>query len=206
MKHIDESIYSSKIPNLNESFFSNLTDTQKKIYLNSYALYVNFLYDFFKRNTCLKRYDNEIKNNREYSFPLVEESDMDIYQYMSKLNYFYLRNNIYIERLSVDELNYLSTASIYDSEMDKFIRSTLKRVIFEDTDLNDTLVIGERFNDNDMNLSKEMNSDRKKYISELCSRLQNELSRDLSMNVKVIEYNDESIKKSENIDSMSISR
>ena len=89
---------------LNESFY-NFNDKYYTLYKNYKVLLDKFLVDKFS----LKEYDDRVANS-ELRFLPVKTEDMDYYQYMSSnmgLKYFYLRNNIYIEKLSNEDIEIL---------------------------------------------------------------------------------------------------
>ncbi len=122
----------------------------------------------------------------------------------------------------LDEIN-LDTLSINNSEVDDFIRKTFRKVMFkyDFTDVNkkykvwygpaesskymvdnDTLIIGFRYNPYvDYDLKKYENQlkyfQRDDYIDSICQELQDNISKSLGLNVKVIKYDDFSISKSD---------
>ena len=76
------------------------------------------------------------KINREYDKVNKEEYD--------KLSFVYLRNNLYVERLSEDEQNYLIEKAqddeiVYDDKADEFVKKTFKRVMLENGGEEDTV-------------------------------------------------------------------
>ncbi|MBR2587823.1 MAG: hypothetical protein IKD77_01285 [Bacilli bacterium] len=84
---------------------------------------LNKIIDFKKINDLIKSKNIEI--------PLVEDKQYNFYHKYSVLNsdYIFLRNNIHLENLSVDELNELK-----NGVDDKFIMNTLQKVIYEKGD------------------------------------------------------------------------
>lgn len=93
---------------LDENFY-NFNDKFYTLYKNYYKLLNRFLVDKFS----LKEYDDKIDNS-PFKFIPVKDEDMDYYQYMSKdmgLKYFYLRNNIYVEKLDVSDIDVLVNLS-----------------------------------------------------------------------------------------------
>lgn len=81
---------------------SKLTDNFYKLYLN----YKKLLDKYLLRILPLDSFDKEIDNS-DLRFIPKRLDDMDKYQLMSFMNlkYIYLRNPLYVERLSVDEIN-----------------------------------------------------------------------------------------------------
>ena len=152
------------------SYYNSLNDIDKKTYLDLYLLYSNLLYKYLIPKLNLKIYEKMMVNARNH-FENVKEDDMDFYQYLARdyLKYFYIRNNLYIERLTEDELDFLkkklaSNNQDLDSKTIDFISKTYPKVIAEKLDLNNTkvsygpdnydfyqdskaLVIGVRFNE-----------------------------------------------------------
>lgn len=154
--------YKTRFPNNNSEYFDSLTFIEKKEYLNLLEKYYDLTLSFLIDKLNLKFYDNLLK--RDSDFPLVSEKNMDLYQYLSfgELDYFYLRNNFYIEHLEKDEFEYLKKVDVKSDECE-FIEKTLKKVISEnvDTDVeycfgndnleffktNGSLIIGVRYNE-----------------------------------------------------------
>ena len=70
-------------------------------YLQEYSLYIYLLLQYLLKTTDIKKYDDLLANDKHNFIPLKQE-EMDIYQKLcsSIFKYFYIRNNIYIERLS----------------------------------------------------------------------------------------------------------
>lgn len=75
--------------------------------------------------------DKRINNN--VVLPKIEDLDYNFYHKFSSLNsnYLYLRNNIHIENLSMDQIEKLKN----DKADKSFIVSTLGKVLFEDGDM-----------------------------------------------------------------------
>ena len=123
--------YKTRFPNNNEKYFNELSEQEKTEYLELYQKYYKLILKYFIKKFKLAEYDKSLKNNED-KFVMVKKEDMDIYQYLSSddLNYFYLRNNFYIEHLTQGERNYLKRLNVNGVE-DAFIIKTLKRVITE---------------------------------------------------------------------------
>ena len=108
---------------LNSAFFT--------LYKNYNLLLDKYLVDKLKLNV----YDKNIEDAGLMFFPEKRE-DMDFYQYISAmgLKYLYLRNDLYVEKLSkeiVDRLISLKTEDLAKpgKEITKLIEATYKRVI-----------------------------------------------------------------------------
>lgn len=107
-------------------------------YIKLYNMYRSFFSQYIIKLFNLKKMDNIIKKS-ELRFQKVNIKNMDMYQYFTskELDYIYLRNNIYIERLNNEEIEYLEKFInckdlILDKQVEKFIDKTFKKVIFED--------------------------------------------------------------------------
>ena len=116
--------------------YNQMNNKQKEEYLNIYSLYMNYFLKFLIKKINLQEYDNLLKVNNPVFIPLKD--NMDIYQLISKnlLEYFYIRNNIYLSRLNNVELEYLrnkilNNDLIFDENTFNFIDLTYKRLIFE---------------------------------------------------------------------------
>ena len=133
MTEINKSLLETKIPYDNKEYFDSMSPESQESYLKLYSLYNNLLIQYLIKKYNLNLYDEMIQNSKR-NFKKVDTKDMDIYQYTSSkyLNYLYIRNNIYIEKLSKEELLYLSnTKEILDYNNEQFIEKTYKKVIFE---------------------------------------------------------------------------
>ena len=135
------------------------------------------LTEYLSEKLNLKSFDDRLTNSG-LNYIKVDESAMDVYQHFSRnsLNYFYLRNNLYLERLTNEELAFLesrinSGSCILDDDTKRFIDGTFKKLIFEDVQgngagnmmanfgngssdvalrfmaINNSVVIGARFDD-----------------------------------------------------------
>lgn len=103
-----------------------------------YTLYRNYKilldkYLVYKFN--LKMYDEKISNSG-LKFVSVKDEDMDDYQNNSfmGLKYIYLRNNLYVEKLSVEDINLLlnidlSKITSFEDDIFKIIERTFMTVI-----------------------------------------------------------------------------
>ena len=226
MKKITRDIYNTRFPLVNYDYFNNLNNVEE--YLDNYSLYVDLLLKYLIKNTDIKKIDDEIKNCKDYMFDFepISEKKQDLYQYLCnhELSFFYIRNNIYIERLTEGELlflNSLKDVDIYNDDIDLFIKNTYKRLIKEDTrndgkdyiinfgpsdnqrffSPNNSLVIGARMNEYVKSLDTEEEIDeyykRLDYFTKQCEKLKKELNEKLNDEVNVIEYGESSIRELE---------
>ena len=206
---------------------NKLPDTEVQNYLNLSTLYRSLLNEYIKQ-LGLENYENAIKNS-ELNFIPVNSLDQDFYQYYnnSNLDYYYIRNNIYIDRLTEKEKEYLQNKlnahdySLGDQDIN-FVSQTLSKVIKEvhettpepfevnfgplSTDFfaqNDALVIGFRYDSfNDNGIDEDAFADNYEKQREFClslnKQLEIQLQNRLQIPVKVIEYDENSIKKNSN--------
>lgn len=215
---INNEMFSSKLPYTNIEYFNSLNENDKNNYLKLYSLYNELLYCFLIKKLELKKYDDMISNSF-VGFTKVEEKDMDIYQYLSSnyLRFLYIRNNIYIERLTSEEINkLLSFSNNYNSEeVLDFINNTYKKVMFESPDgttmygpdnlrfikPSNSIMIGIRHNafyireNEDENIWENKYEEKERYLDLFIPELERQLSNKGLGKVFVIEYNDFSIKK-----------
>ena len=215
---INNEMFSSKLPYTNIEYFNSLNENDKNNYLKLYSLYNELLYCFLIKKLELKKYDDMISNSF-VGFTKVEEKDMDIYQYLSSnyLRFLYIRNNIYIERLTSEEINkLLSFSNNYNSEeVLDFINNTYKKVMFESNEgttmygpdnlrfikPSNSIMIGIRHNafyireNEDENIWENKYEEKERYLDLFIPELERQLNNKGLGKVFVIEYNDFSIKK-----------
>lgn len=151
----------------------------------------------------------------------VAENDKDIYQYLSDYQYFYIRNTLFVEKLSNEIIAKLININFekLTEESLELIKETFKDVITA-TDFNldefnlhygplssdymagnKDLIIGFRCAEEDD--SSYENEDkwfedlnRRRYIiDQLCEQLTKVLTSNLNVNCRIIEYFEESVKK-----------
>lgn len=175
--------------------------------------YNKFLTSFLKEKLPLEQIDENMGKS-ELDFVRIEENDMDFYQITStiELNYIYLRNNIYIEKLNDDDIKYLEKKKEYDEEVSTFINRTFKNVInpYNDSKMtfygpenrnfmcdSDELVLGIRYDEFNTKLEdeefKENFLKKQEIISQLTLVLGIVALQELNCNINVIQYNEISI-------------
>ena len=222
-------MYETRFPNVNYEYFDSFDN--KEDYLNEYSTYVNLFVKYLIKNTSLKKFDNDLEFYKIEKFGIesISEKHQDLYQYLcnDELKYYYVRNNVYVERLSKEEKEYLDSIINnsdfkYDEKVNKFIKDTFKKVIYEDiseetgksVDLNfgpntsydfyasnDSLVIGARM---EQGMHPDEPDDvffsKKGFFEREIRSLKTALERELDMNVSVIEYDDYSIEELPNVE------
>lgn len=157
--------------NVNELKNVNNNQQTDKQYLEMYLKYSKIFLKYISTKLNLQAYEEKI-NNSGYNFNKVQQKNMDIYQYLSseELNYFYIRNNLHIERLNEEEIKKLNEIEINTNQLGnseiEFIEKTYMKVIYEGDDetkkgmmtffgptttkfmaRNDSLVLGFRYDD-----------------------------------------------------------
>ena len=149
---------------------------------------------------------------------------MDIYQYFSSdiLKYFYIRNNIYIEKLNKKEIDFLekkiqSKNYELDDETMQIIESSYRRVIFEDVlkngELcktlygpnssnffadNNAIIIGVRYDEfaeNKLNDDEwdELHQQQVEFLESLITRMNKNLNSNSAVPIEILEYSEFSI-------------
>ena len=210
---------------LTTDYFLSLNDNQKDNYISLYQLYSNLLYQYLIDKLKLNIYDKMIMDARNHFEP-VSVDNMDFYQYLAKdyLKYFYIRNNLHIERLNIEELAFLkhkyeSKNNLLDQDTIKFIRKTYPKVIAErvygdNVKVNygpdnypfyqesNALIIGVRFNEyylEDGETEEEWNrkyDNREFELDNIIFCLKKELEK-FEVKGSVVRYNDFSVNKLE---------
>lgn len=203
----------------------NSMELKKGQYALAHDLYRELFTKYIIDKLELNKYDEELANSN-LNFKPVDEEKMDIYQYFSKneLKFFYIRNNIYIDKLNEKEIEFLinetNNNTIEENEKVKqFIECTYKKVIFEDvgkdgkkyitfygpnsrnyTARNDSLVIGMRYDEfysNELNDKDwdELHIKQMRYLPEVFNKLILEQRDKVSIPIEVLQYNDFSVKR-----------
>lgn len=221
MKQITETEYNTRFPNRNSEYFQKLSSSEKAVYINCLNYYYNyFIIYLIEKLDLLKHDQNLAKSNNK--FLQVSEENMDIYQYLSSsfLKYLYIRNNLYLDRLSDEEITKLvnfqqNNTTLENSELLQFIESTYPRLIDEapekQTRVNygpenaqfmadsKSIIIGVRtdefYNANSTPNWSELHDNREIELDFFITYLRNELDKKLSIPIEVIRYNDFSVKK-----------
>lgn len=203
----------------------NMSEVEKEEYIKLYTLYRRLFGKYIIEKLGLKEYDEQIKNSQLGIAPTKIE-DMDMYQYFSSddLCYFYIRNDMHIERLDIVEKEYLRrkvSEKNYDldEQSKEFIEKTYQKVIvneefneFENTisfyGVNSmsyaapshALVIGARYDEfieNDLSDEEWSNLNRQQFmfLQPMYDRMEVLLEDKINMPVSVIKYNEYSVDK-----------
>ena len=163
----------------------------------------------------MKEYENIISKSNLQIQP-IEEENMDLYQYLSSdiLKYFYIRNNIFLERLSNEQIKYLyhlytNNSFVLNEESEKFIKDTFIKTILEKLNTQNyftnygpdnskfykqtnSLIIGVRYS-----MNKDIFFKQEQLIDNLIMILESDAKRahKNSVPLSVLKYNNYCIKK-----------
>lgn len=202
-----------------------LVQEEKKEYIEQYNIYRSLFVEFIIEKLDLKNYDEELeKSELRYLSSNIE--NMDLYQYFSsdELKFFYIRNNMYIEKLTEEEKNWLNERiknNNYelDDEAKEFIENTYEKVIFEDVlkngskcitlygpdsssylAKNDAIVIG--INYDEFNLQgladsewSELYFNQQSNLYSMIKQMTSKMEEKINKQVAILKYNIFSIKR-----------
>ncbi len=117
-------------------FTNNMNNSDTKEILELYNIYRELFTEYVIDKLDLIKYDEKIKKS-ELNFIPIKLNKMDIYQYFSKdvLKYFYIRNDIYVNKLTEEEKSFLikkknNNNYNLDEKTKKIIEDSYKRVIY----------------------------------------------------------------------------
>lgn len=146
MQILNDENYKLRTPYTDEFNIDGMDDNSKNNYFRMYSLYMDLLTQYLIKNTPLKDYDNYLLNS-ELNFVSINDDRQDVYQKLcnDKLKYFYVRNNLYLSRLSKEEFEYLKRIYMtndfgLNSITENFIQNTYKKVIAEEIGVENTLI------------------------------------------------------------------
>lgn len=196
-------------------------DDENNEYFKLINKYKKLFEEYLKEKLPLELIDDNMKKS-DLKFVPIKKEDMDFYQITStmNLNYIYLRNNLYIEKLSKEDLEYLSKKENLDDDAKEFIKRTYqtvinpyendeKRIIFygpengkhlcDSTDV----VLGIRYNEFEVNGMSDEEFQKNfleqlRLIAQVSTLLEIASPNELGSEVKVIQYNELSIMKKYN--------
>ena len=230
LNYIEEEDLLLERPNLREKCNIRSNEGMQE-YLNLYNTYNNLLIQFLMQEYSLINVDNELLKRKE-EFKEVPYERKDLYQKSSEgyLKYFYLRNNIYIERLSAEEREYLYKVYLsgnftLDKDRKEFVERTYLKVILENPNSNNlninygpdngkfikpsnAIVIGVRYDDFD-NLSNKKNiletyGNSTSQLQILTNFLEYKIRQQSSIPFYVIKYDEFSVNIKKKIKNRSI--
>lgn len=225
MKNIKKEWYDTRFPKYDNINLDEFNESEVEAYLALYSCYLSLFEKYLNKRLELFKIDQEFSKSL-LSFEKVKEDDKDFYQAIAsdELNYLYIRNNLYIERLTENELKYLG--SKFDSSEEdinqidfEFIESTFKKVIFENAiengqmllnfgpengrfeALNNALIIGFRYDilanhrNNQADKAFEIGGKQSEFVEIKLTNLEKKTNEDLLIEGHVFIYDDFSTKK-----------
>lgn len=137
MIKISKEDYKLRLTKRDEINIDDMNDSQLALYLSIYSVYMEWFTNLLILNTNIKDFDDKLKKS-DLKFTKVGKKDLDFYQNFSAqyLDYFYLRNNLYLYRLNKDEYEFIvdrikKDNYTFDDEVENFILKTYKKVIYE---------------------------------------------------------------------------
>lgn len=194
---------------------SDIPNDSKELYLIMYSLYMNFLTQYIMNNTDLLKIDKQLQEKNDIVNFLPDE-EKDTYQLLTNnmLKYFYVRNNLYLHRLTSEEMKILANKIQnndyqYDHNIEKFIAETYKKVTLEKLDTNgqlvnygpfhkkffapnNSIVIGVRFEDS---YDYDKMIEQSKIYMDTKQNIEQSISNKLKYQVIVLRYDKVSVKK-----------
>lgn len=220
--YIDDSLYESRDNYRDELKVNEMPENAKEYYYLLYSYYNQMFIKFLIKNTNIKNVDESIEKS-SLKFGIINEEEKDFYQTLSiDFKYLYLRNNLYLYRLTEEENNFLKKCLLndkddLDKEIEEFIKLTFRKVIYEDVQSNeninvnfgpresnrfapkDSLVLGVRYNSKENGLDgKEWYENYKRqqeFLNTALVDLSKNISDNLKCNCRIFEYDEYSIKK-----------
>jgi hypothetical protein len=192
-------------------------DDDYTIYLRLQEFYKKALDMYLLRSSSITKYNDEIKNS-ELDFGVMPESNKNPYHKFSFLNldYIYVRNFIFIEKLNIETINFLvERININNYDIDdhllKMIDLTYKDVIVdnyrndtyeEDAEtcygpalptnfvLSNKLTLSIQYGKNKEQLEKEEfyknQNEKDKFLKQLTEEIEQSIGKELKMETKVL--------------------
>ena len=226
MKILTEANYNELTPNTDPFSIDDMSTDTKDAFLTITSAYRYMLIQYLIDKLNLKAIDDLIKQS-ELEFLPVSNENMDVYQSFNceELTYLYLRNNVKIINLSKEERNEFyniieKTDFKYNEKMAQYIEKTYRKVIHENIKTspclinfgpisqtfmvpNDSLVIGMRYDEFNLNNASEEAWDEKHdkqidYLSNIFEKIINAAKEKLKIACYVIKYDEFSVIETKN--------
>ncbi len=216
---------------LNTTFPKNNSFINDEEFLNLYSLCTDLIMKYLIKKLDLEKYDNYFSKS-ELNYKKVNENQMDVYQYLSSSNlkYFYLRNNLHLDRLSKEEIDFFRQKLDNQNEecdifCEKIIESVISKLLSEregDSTLTNfgpetskfyapmnSLIIGFRYDEfnSDGMTDEEWDINHEKQIQDRFHQiimLENEIENYKIMPISIIEYDMFSVKQRKNDNNMTL--
>ena len=205
-------------------FYNKMNDNERNEYVSQYLSYSKLFLKYLFEKYDLYKYDKMFEKEL---FTPVSEEEYDIYQKISGdfSKFLFLRNDLYIERLSKDDREFLNNKSRnndfeLDSKAIDFIERTFRNVVLENCNDSYNILYGPNnsefikpcnalvfgFKDDEFGLREGENDEgwRKRHLQQLLSFdvisgfICDSISDELNIPVEVIKYNYLDIKKKDN--------
>ncbi len=136
--YIDEDFLLLERPNIREELGIK-SDAEMREYLQLYNTYKDLLIQYAMKQYYFGDLDQKISEDYGDTFIPVADDEKDLYQYSANgyLKYYYLRNNVYVERLSEEDKQYLLSLkdTSLTAENAEFIARTHLSIILEDASI-----------------------------------------------------------------------
>ena len=200
--------FEKRSPKLNNEYYDKLTPKQINNYINLCNKYYSFFIKYLNEIIDLDRIEKIIDKVNIILKP-VEENKKDLYQSISPYKYIYIRNNLYIERLTQDELNKLIQNNEYNDTIKELINNTYPKIInpYIDKDIDiqygpdsnkyisssKNIILGIRFNDysESSNYSPiQVHNTKEMIINTIKTTIVKNANKNNINNITLIEYND----------------
>lgn len=223
MKYISENDFDDFFPNnidydLAEAKSLAINGKLNSEYFLLQSKYYKLFEEFLEKKLNLSKIE-ELLDSKNKNLKPVSEEEMDIYQYLSNHKYFYIRNTLFVENLTKENIQAIMQSEIMNTEIENIISSTYKVVIkvssFENKNFetnygpissnfiasNDSLIFGIRFkeeDESDYTSEDEWFRDyceRRKIVEEFKKAAKQLFCNKLNDNVEVFEYFEEDVKK-----------
>ncbi len=217
MININDDLFSIRDNSRDEINVFEMSINVRNFYYLLYSYYTKMFLKYLKMKTKIKSSEMDLLNSG-LNFKSIQFDQKDFYQTLcsSELDFYYLRNNLYIYRLTKEETEYLKNQMTNDVEdLDEvflnFIENTYKKVIFEKNDNGkvynvnygpleanyfapgNSLVLGFRYDYKNNGIDDKVWYDNYKKQQELVNREIQSLTRNISQvlncNCKVFQYN-----------------
>ncbi len=220
---ITEEDYKLLVPKDTSVDIDSMEENIKKSFLFLTSAYRYFLLQLLLSKTNIKEYDDLLSSSELKFVPVLDEKK-DYYQKDNSelLKYFYLRSNIYISHLSGDEIInfgnlYKKHNGQYCEEIEEFLLKTCHKVLTDYIGKEkfnicygpsndsfsvpcDSLKIGVRyeefyFDGKDEKQWDENHEKQLDFLFKMIDELENNLTKTLGMDVRILYYNDFSVVK-----------
>ena len=155
MKLVNKECFETRFPQNDVNYFKIMDKKGYNYFLGLYTIYNEFLYQYLLKYTSILEFDKKMGDG----YFTILDDDKDFYQKLApdNLKYLYIRNNLHVERLSLDEATYLVKKAILidfslDEQVEKIIKDTLPKVILELVEGHDEFLVEYGLSDTELYL------------------------------------------------------